>query len=34
MNKWIQHVKSYASKHNMSYNEALRSTACKKAYKK
>ena len=34
MNKWIMHVKDYAKKHNMSYNEALRSPACKKAYKK
>ena len=34
MNSWIAHVKAYAAKHNMSYNEALKSPACKAAYKK
>lgn len=34
MNKWIQHVKDYASKHNMSYRDALRDPKCKAAYKK
>lgn len=34
MNPWIQHVKAYASKHNMSYRDALKSPACKSAYKK
>ena len=34
MNKWIQHVKDYAMKHKMSYQQALRSPACKASYKK
>lgn len=34
MNPWIQHVKMYASKHGMSYRDALRSPACKSSYKK
>ena len=33
-NKWIQHVKAYASKHGMKYNEALKDPACKSSYKK
>lgn len=32
-NKWIQHVKAYASKHGMKYGEALSSPDCKKTYK-
>lgn len=34
MNKWIQHVKSWSKANNMSYTDALKSPACKKAYKK
>lgn len=34
MNKWIAHVKSWSAKNNMSYRDALRNPACKKAYKK
>ncbi len=34
MNPWITHVKAYAAKNNMSYSEALKSSACKSAYKK
>ena len=33
-NKWIQHVKEYASKHKMSYRDALRDYKCKEEYKK
>jgi hypothetical protein len=33
-NKWIQHVKEYASKHKMSYRDALRDSKCKEEYKK
>jgi DNA adenine methylase len=33
-NKWIEYVKSYASKHNMSYRDALRDSKCKAGYKK
>lgn len=31
--KWIMHVKSYCKKHNMKFNEALKSKDCKKSYK-
>jgi RNA polymerase-binding transcription factor DksA len=31
-NKWIEHVKSYASKHKMSYRDALKDPKCKHAY--
>tara|TARA_B100000614_G_scaffold186668_1_gene167758 strand:+ start:1077 stop:1424 length:348 start_codon:yes stop_codon:yes gene_type:complete len=31
--KWIAHVKAYCKKHNMKFNEALKSKDCKKAYK-
>lgn len=34
MNKWIAHIKSWAAKNNMNYRDALKSPACKKAYKK
>lgn len=34
MNPWITHVKAYASKHKMTYNQALRDPKCKMAYKK
>ena len=34
MNAWIQHVKSYAAKHNMNYRDALKDPKCKAAYKK
>lgn len=33
MNKWIQHVKDYAKKHNLKYNEALKNVNCKNEYK-
>jgi len=32
-NKWIQHIKQYAAKHNMSYRDALRDPKCKSSYK-
>ena len=32
-NKWIQHIKQYAAKHNMSYRDALRDPKCKASYK-
>ena len=34
MNPWIAHVKMYASKHKMSYTDALKNPQCKKSYKK
>ena len=34
MNSWIAHVKAYAAKNKMSYRDALKSPACKSAYKK
>jgi len=33
-NNWIQHVKNYAKKNNMKYNEALKDPQCKSSYKK
>ena len=33
MNKWIQYVKDYASKNNITYREALRDPKCKEGYK-
>ncbi len=32
-NKWIVHVKEFASKHNMTYGEALKNTTCKATYR-
>jgi hypothetical protein len=34
MSPWIEHVKAYAAKHKMSYSAAMKSPACKAAYKK
>ena len=34
MNTWITHVKKYAKKHNIGYNEALRSKKCQMEYRK
>jgi DNA adenine methylase len=34
MNPWISHIKSFAKKHNISYNEALKDAKCKATYKK
>lgn len=34
MNKWTQHVKDWAAKHNMKYSQALKDEKCKKAYSK
>ena len=34
MNPWIMHVKNYAAKHGMKYNEALKDPQCKASYKK
>jgi len=34
MSPWIQHLKDWSKKHNMSYTEAMKSPACKQAYKK
>jgi hypothetical protein len=33
-NSWIMYVKDFAKKHNMKYNEALKSPACKAGYRK
>jgi DNA adenine methylase len=33
-NPWIAHVKAYATKHNMKYNEALKDPKCKSSYQK
>ena len=33
VNKWVQHIKDFAAKTGMSYREAMRSEACKTAYK-
>jgi len=33
-NRWVQHVKAYASKHGMKYNEALKDPRCRSSYKK
>jgi hypothetical protein len=33
VNKWCLHIKDFASKHGISYREAMRSEACKTAYK-
>jgi hypothetical protein len=32
-NKWISHVKSFASKNGMKYGDALKDPKCKAAYK-
>lgn len=32
-NAWIQHVKAYASKHKMTYRDALKDPKCKESYK-
>lgn len=32
--KWISHVKAYAKKHNMKYNEALKDPKCRASYRK
>ena len=32
-NKWVQHIKSWAAENGVSYREAMRSDACKAAYK-
>jgi len=32
--KWISHVKAYAKKHNIKYNEALKDPKCKASYRK
>lgn len=34
MNPWIAHVKAWAAKHKMNYAQAIKSPACKAAYKK
>jgi hypothetical protein len=31
-NRWVSHVRNYAKQHNMSYRDALKSTACVNAY--
>jgi len=33
-NAWIQHLKDWSAKHNMSYKQAMKDPACKAAYKK
>ena len=32
-NKWVEHIKSFASKNGMSYRQAMRDEGCKSAYK-
>jgi len=32
-NKWVEHIKKYASENGMSYREAMRADGCKSAYK-
>jgi hypothetical protein len=32
-NKWVEHIKKYASENGMSYREAMRADGCKTAYK-
>ena len=32
-NRWCLHIKDFAAKNNISYREAMRSEACKAAYK-
>ena len=32
-NKWVDHIKKYASENGMSYREAMRAEGCKTAYK-
>ena len=32
-NKWVQHIKDFSAKNGVSYREAMRSEACKAAYK-
>ena len=34
MNKWIQHLKDFASYYKISYREALQHPGCKTSYKK
>jgi FtsZ-binding cell division protein ZapB len=34
MNSWIQHVKQFAKKNNMSYSKALKHPDCSKSYKR
>jgi len=34
VSKWIEHVKAFAKKHKMKYNEALKDPRCKSSYKK
>jgi len=34
MNPWITHCKQYASKHKMSYRDAIKDPKCKASYKK
>ena len=33
VNKWCLHIKDFAAKTGMSYRDAMRSEACKTAYK-
>ena len=33
MNNWITHVKQYATLHKISFTDALKSVACREAYK-
>ena len=33
LNKWVMHIKDFAAKNGISYREAMRSEACKAAYK-
>ena len=32
-NKWVEHIKKFASKNGMSYRQAMRDEGCKAAYK-
>lgn len=32
VNKWVQHVKEYAAKNNIKYNDAMKDPQCKSSY--
>jgi len=33
VNPWVSHIKDFASKHGMTYRDAMRSEECKASYK-
>ena len=34
MSEWVNHVKQFAEKHKMKYNEAMKNKQCKDEYQK